>query len=140
MSSRSSSIAGADQTRDEIVPGIDLLGFDERLEHGDNRVGRLLGRRILARSRCGHEHIGESLPEWGTIPPGHAEELADDRKGKWECEGGDQIDPAIGSLAAMSSMRSSVMVWTRGRKASTRLVEKARIGVGGAGCDRAGRP
>ena len=43
------SVAGVDQTTDEVVAGVDLLGLDEGSEHGHDGVGRLLGRGVLGR-------------------------------------------------------------------------------------------
>ena len=64
------SVAGVDQIGDEVVAGVDLLGLDECFQHGHYRVGCLLGCRILGRSGCGDEQLGEPLTERGAVAAG----------------------------------------------------------------------
>ncbi len=61
------AVAGADQRADEIVAGGGLLGRDQVLEHADDGIGGLLGRRVLGRGRRRHEQLGELLPEWSPV-------------------------------------------------------------------------
>ena len=68
-----------------------------------------LARRTRSGVEVGHEQPDESSTELGPIRLGHAEQLADDGERQRERERADEIDPASGPAAAMSSSRSSTM-------------------------------
>ena len=91
------AVAGADQPAHEVVAGAGLLGLDERFEHRDDRVGRLLRPCVLGGGRGGDEQRGESAPQVGPIRLGHAEQLADDGERQRERERADEVDPRVRS-------------------------------------------
>ena len=92
------SVAGADQTADQVVSRVLLLGLDECSQHAHNGVRRLFGRRVLRRSGGRDKQLGEPLTERGAVGRRHTEQLADDRERQREGEGPNKIDPAVGSL------------------------------------------
>ena len=135
------AVAGADQPADEIVAGGDLLGRDQRLEHADDGIGGLLGRRVLGRGRRRHEQLGELPPEWSPVGVRDPEELADDGEGQGERIGGDEVDPAVGSLGGdvvEEVVGDRLDTWARND--STRRGRRRRTRAAAAGCGRAGPP
>ncbi len=92
------AVTCADQPAHQVVGWGGLLGLDEFCQHRRDRIGRLLGPCVVSGRRYGNKHPGEAPAQRDPDRPGHPEQLADDRERQRESEGGDEVDPAAGSL------------------------------------------
>ena len=91
------AVASEDQRAHQIVARRALFRVDERAQHGDDGVRRLLRSRVLGWRTGRAQQRDELAPERLPVSVVDAEELADHRERKREREGRHEIDASVRS-------------------------------------------